>query len=87
MNKQNEDIETRQNGIVEDLEKIVNEIFDIQMKIEVSTKGSEGKIAKLSKAVDDLEAHINSSVITVSSLFELIMFSFRVGKINKENTR
>jgi hypothetical protein len=68
INKTNEEVETRCNGFVEDLEKIVNEIYNMQMKVDGGDRSVKDESEKLSKIVYDLEAHINTSVITVCLL-------------------
>jgi uncharacterized protein YoxC len=68
LNKTNEDIESRYNGFVDDLEKVVNEVFNMQTKVDEADKSIREEAAKLNKAVADLEAHINTSIITVLRL-------------------
>jgi NifU-like protein involved in Fe-S cluster formation len=53
---------------VDDLEKVVNEVFAMQTKVDDADKSIREEAVKLNKAVADLEAHINTSVITEKSV-------------------
>lgn len=66
INKTNEEVEARYNSFVEDLEKVVAEVYGMQSKVDDADKGIKEESTKLNKAVADLEAHINTSIITVS---------------------
>ena len=68
LNKTNEEIEGRYNSFVDDLEKVVNEVFAMQTKVDDADKSIREEAVKLNKAVADLEAHINTSVITEKSV-------------------
>mmetsp|Transcript_23378 Transcript_23378/g.17802 ORF Transcript_23378/g.17802 Transcript_23378/m.17802 type:complete len:90 (+) Transcript_23378:160-429(+) len=68
MNKTNEELEGRYNGFVDDLEKIVNELYQLQLKVDDGDKKISDESTKLNKAVNDLEAHINTSIITEKSV-------------------
>jgi hypothetical protein len=68
LNRTNEEIESRYNGFVEDLEKVVNEVYSMQVKVDESDKGIKDESAKIAKQVADLEAHINTSIITEKSV-------------------
>ena len=68
LNKTNEEIEGRYNSFVDDLEKVVNEVFAMQTKVDDADKGIKEESVKLNKAVADLEAHINTSIITEKSV-------------------
>ena len=68
INKTNEELEGRYNGFVDDLEKVVNEVYSMQMKVDGGDKQINNESSKLNKAVNDLEAHINTSVITEKSV-------------------
>jgi hypothetical protein len=54
--------------MVEDIEKVIDEVF----KVRVKTEKTEGKIVQdtvnMQKQITDLEAHINTSIITEKSL-------------------
>lgn len=78
INKTNEELESRQNAMVEDLEKVINEVYSMQFKVEGADFKISKEAQKLNKAVNDLEAHINTSIITVS-----INTNF-AGKISQE---
>jgi predicted nucleic acid-binding Zn-ribbon protein len=65
INKTNEEVESRYNGFVDDLEKVVTEVYAMQSKVDEADKGIKEEAGKLNKAVADLEAHINTSIITV----------------------
>lgn len=77
INKTNEDIESRYNGFVDDLERVVNEVFAMETKVDDADRSIREEAAKLNKAVADLEAHINTSIITVSSSSIGYLFVFR----------
>lgn len=68
INKTNEEVESRYNGFVEDLERVVNEVYAMQSKVDGADKLVKDEAAKLSKSVADLEAHINTSIITEKSV-------------------
>lgn len=68
INKTNEELEGRYNGFVEDLEKVVGELFLMQSKVDEGDQALKGESLKLNKAVHDLEAHINTSIITEKSV-------------------
>jgi len=68
LNKTNEEIEGRYNSFVDDLEKVVNEVFGMQTKVDEADKSIKEEAVKLNKAVADLEAHINTSIITEKSV-------------------
>jgi Holliday junction resolvasome RuvABC endonuclease subunit len=68
INKTNEELEGRYNSFVEDLEKVVNEVYAMQMKVEDGDHKIKDEAVKLNKAVHDLEAHINTSIITEKSV-------------------
>jgi hypothetical protein len=65
INKTNEDVESKHNNLVEDLEKVIDELFKVRVKAEQGEKKVVEDIFQLQKAVTDLEAHINTSIITV----------------------
>ena len=67
INKSNLEQEERMNGFVEDLEKVVNELYDVQTKQDVG--GGQTQLSdNLMKQLNDLEAHVNTSVITEKSV-------------------
>lgn len=68
INKTNEETESRYNAFVEDLEKIVNEVYAMQVKVDEGDRKIGDESSQLNKAVYDLEAHINTSVITEKSV-------------------
>jgi len=54
--------------MVEDLEKVIDEVFKVRVKSEqVEQKIVEDNL-RASKMVTDLEAHINTSIITEKSV-------------------
>ena len=67
LNRTNEELEGRYNGFVEDLERVVNEVYAMQLKVDQGDRKISDEASKLNKAVHDLEAHINTSVITEKS--------------------
>lgn len=68
INKTNEELESRYNSFVEDLEKVVNEVYAMQLKVDDGDKKIKDESVNLNKAVNDLEAHINTSIITEKSV-------------------
>ena len=68
INKTNEEIEGRYNSFVDDLEKVVNEVYAMSTKVDDADRSIKDDSVKLNKAVADLEAHINTSVITEKSV-------------------
>ena len=86
INKTNEDIESRYNGFVDDLERVVNEVFAMETKVDDADRSIREEAAKLNKAVADLEAHINTSIITVSSS-SIGYLSLLLGKISSQGPR
>lgn len=65
INKTTEELENRYNSCVEDLEKVVTELYQMQLKVDGGDDKSGDETQRLSKAMHDLEAHINTSIITV----------------------
>lgn len=68
INKTNEEIEGRYNSFVDDLEKVVNEVYAMSSKVDEADRSIKDDSFKLNKAVADLEAHINTSIITEKSV-------------------
>jgi predicted nucleic acid-binding Zn-ribbon protein len=68
INKTNEEIEGRYNSFVDDLEKVVNEVYSMSTKVDEADRGIKEESNKITKAVADLEAHINTSIITEKSV-------------------
>ena len=74
INKSNLEQEERMNGFVEDLENIVNELFEVQQKLDnggVGLGGGSGAQEgsdNIAKQLHDLEAHLNTSIITEKSV-------------------
>ncbi len=68
INKTNEEVEGRYNAFVYDLEKVVNEVYAMQTKVDEADRSIREEAAKLNKSVADLEAHINTSIITEKSV-------------------
>lgn len=64
INKTNEEIEVKNNNLVEDLEKIIDEVFQVRVKAEQVEKKLVEDTFKIQKAITDLEVHINTSIIT-----------------------
>ncbi len=54
----------------------------MQTKVDEADKSIREEAAKLNKAVADLEAHINTSIITVTYSFQQ-----NIGKISEESLR
>lgn len=49
---------------MEDLEKIIDEVFQVRVKAEQVEKKLVEDTFKMQKAITDLEVHINTSIIT-----------------------
>jgi len=68
INKSNLEQEERMNGFVEDLENIVNELYEVQTKLDKGIKQDQGTPDAVAKQLHDLEAHLNTSIITEKSV-------------------
>ena len=53
---------------MDDLEKVVNEVYAMSTKVDEADRSIKDDSVKLNKAVADLEAHINTSIITEKSV-------------------
>ena len=49
--------------MVEDIERVIDEVYNVRVKNEQSEKKVLEDTFKLQKSVNDLEAHINTSII------------------------
>ena len=67
INNTTEELEGRYNGFVEDLEKIINEMYTLQLNVESCDKLVKEETQKLNKGVFDLESHINTQILTEKS--------------------
>jgi predicted nucleic acid-binding Zn-ribbon protein len=56
------------NSFVDDLENVVNELYEIQTKMDGGGAGAGETNEKYSKQINDLEAHLNTSIITEKSV-------------------
>jgi hypothetical protein len=54
--------------MVEDIERVIDEVYNVRVKNEQSEKKVLGDTFKLQKSVNDLEAHINTSIITEKAI-------------------
>lgn len=68
INKSNLEQEERMNGFVEDLENIVNELYEVQTKLDKGGKQDTETPDAIAKQLHDLEAHLNTSIITEKSV-------------------
>ena len=68
VNKTNEDQETKHNNLVEDLEKVIDEVFKVRVKSEQGEKKIVEDTTRMQKMINDLEAHINTSIIMEKSV-------------------
>lgn len=68
INKSNLEQEERMNSFVDDLENVVNELYEIQTKMDGGNAGSGEMNEKYAKQINDLEAHLNTSIITEKSV-------------------
>ena len=68
INKSNIEQEERANSLVDDLEKLANEVYEIQTK-QVNTGTYSGEeTQKMARQINDLEAVLNTSIITERSV-------------------
>ena len=68
INKNTEENRVSHDNLVEDLEMVIDEVFQMRVKVENSEKKFVEDTYSLQKAVNDLEAHINTSIITEKSV-------------------
>lgn len=68
INQTNEDFEAKHNNMVEDLEKVIDEVFKVRVKSEKVEQKIVEDNSRVQKMVTDLEAHINTSIITEKSV-------------------
>lgn len=81
INKTNLEQEERMNGFVEDLENIVNELYEVQSRLDGGAGGPPQRnyqassiningadAGDIAKQLHDLEAHLNTSIITEKSV-------------------
>ena len=68
INKSNIEQEERVNELVDDLEKLANGLYDVQGKMQNSDFGSGAENDKLSRQLNDLEANLNTQIITEKSV-------------------
>ena len=54
--------------MVEDLEKVIDEVFKVRVKSEKSEQKIVEDTVRMQKMITDLEAHINTSIITEKSV-------------------
>jgi ABC-type phosphate transport system auxiliary subunit len=67
INKNLEETKMQHDAVVEDIEKII-EVYQVRVKTEQSEKKVLEDTFKLQKSVNDLEAHINTSIIQEKSV-------------------
>ena len=68
INKSNIDQEARMNGLVDDLEQIANEVREMEVKFMNTGTSTDETTGKLTRDLSDLEAHLNTSIITERSV-------------------
>ena len=68
INKTNEDFETKHNNLVEDLEKVADAMQTVRVKGDQGDRKIVEDTLKIQKLITDLEAHINTSIITEKSV-------------------
>ena len=68
MNKSSIENEERLNGLIGDFEKVSKEVLDIQSKIQNTDFSSGEETTKLMRQLNDLEANVNTSLITEKSV-------------------
>jgi hypothetical protein len=68
INKSNVDLEDRMNGIIDDIEKVSNALLSLQTDIGHAGLGGNADSAKVAKQLTDLEANLNTQIITEKSV-------------------
>ena len=68
INKNVEEGRASHDAMVEDIERVIDEVYNVRVKNEQSEKKVLDDTFKLQKACNDLEAHINTSIIQEKSL-------------------
>ena len=68
INQTNEDVDSKHNALVEDLEKVIDEMFKVRVKSEQGEQKIVEDTVRMEKMITDLEAHINTSIITEKSV-------------------
>lgn len=68
INKTNEDFEMKHNNLVEDLEKVAEAMQTVRVKADQGERKIVDDSLKMQKLITDLEAHINTSIITEKSV-------------------
>jgi hypothetical protein len=88
INKSNLEQEERMNGFVEDLEKVVNELYDIQTLLQNNGQRDGEDVVKVTRQINDLEAHVNTAIITEKSVRKAQdkFLSDEIDKFNKQMT-
>ena len=56
------------NGLVEDLEKLVEQVYEVQTQLDKNGNADGEHVQKLGAQINDLEAHLNTSIITEKSV-------------------
>ena len=56
------------NGFVEDLEKVVTELYDIQVMLTNNGQKDGDDVVKIARQIQDLESHVNTAIITEKSV-------------------
>jgi len=63
INKNVEEGRAQHDAMVEDIERVIDEVYNVKVSTEKSEKKVLEDAFKLQKSVTDLEAHINTSII------------------------
>lgn len=64
INRSNIEQEERINNVIEDIEKIVSEIYEIQLKLQNTGNNSGEETSNLKSLLNNLETHINTVIVT-----------------------
>lgn len=68
INKNVEEGRAQHDAMVEDIERVIEEVYNVRVKNEQSSNKVLADTMKLQKMFNDLEAHINTSVIAEKAL-------------------
>jgi len=60
-------METKFNTMVEDLERLIDEIFSMRAKTDTDTNQMQQEVYKLTKMINDMESHLNSTLLSEKS--------------------
>lgn len=68
INKSNVESEERFNEVVDDIDKVASTLHDLQGRLASTDLGTGEEVQKLARQLNDLEANLNTQIITEKSL-------------------